>query len=443
MSANIVILGLGATGLSCVEYFAAQNIPVTVVDSRINPPKLAECRALYPNVVIHTGGFPKAVLANAKTLILSPSLAVDHPDIVNALAPDAELIGEVEWFAKVVPKAASIVAITGSNGKSTVTTLVGEMAKAAGIRVGVGGNLGTPLLTLLLQNPDLYIIELCSFQLETTHSLKLKAATVLNISPDHLDRYPSLEAYKAAKLRIFHHCGHVIFNRHDPMIPEVKVKNLISFGLDKPAANQYGLLTTASQQVWLAKGQACLMPVSELKLFGRHNIANALAALALGDSIGLPMTAMLEVLKTFRGLPHRCEWIREYNDIVWINDSKGTNVGAALAAIEGLGPEIPGKWILIAGGVGKNADFAPLKPAVVKYCRAVILIGAAKAMLYELLEAVIPCISAGSMSDAVAKALQQAKPGDGVLLSPACASWDMFNNFEERGNAFKEAVKSL
>lgn len=437
---DTVIIGLGETGLACVKYFILQDIPIIVMDSRENPPKLAEFKKNYPDIPVFTGGFPKEILAKTKTLVLSPGISQDHPDIINALPPDAKIIGDIELLARNIT--VPVVAITGSNGKSTVTTLVGEMAKSAGFRVGVGGNLGIPALELLKENPELYILELSSFQLETTYSLKPKAATVLNICPDHLDRYSSLEAYQDAKHRIFNNAENIIVNREDLQIPKARSET-ISFGCDIPLENQYGLIKNKDSEIWLARGQELLLAVSALRIKGRHNLSNALASLALGDSIGLPMESMLSVLRTFPGLPHRAEWVADHLGVPWINDSKGTNVGATVATLQGLARDISGKWVLIAGGVGKNADFSPLALLVKQHCRAVVLIGEAAEELYTLLHPVVHCVRAGDMFDAVKKAAEYVKPGDGVLLSPVCASYDMFKNFEDRGNVFKAAVKKL
>lgn len=438
-----VVIGLGETGFACVQYYVAQGIPIIVMDSRENPPKLAEFKKHYPYIPVFTGAFPKEILAKTKTLVLSPGISKDHPDIMLALSPNAEIIGDIELLARNIT--APVVAITGSNGKSTVTTLVGEMAKVAGIRVGVGGNLGTPALALLEDNPALYVLELSSFQLETTRSLKPKAATVLNICPDHLDRYVSVNDYQSAKHRIFNNAEIIIFNREDPQIPKIRSHyyQTISFGCNIPLENQFGLIKNKDSDIWLAKGQQLLLPASKLKISGRHNLANALAALALGESIGLPMALMLSVLQSFPGLPHRAEWVGNHCGVPWINDSKGTNVGATLATLQGLADYISGKWVLIAGGVGKNADFSPLVPIVQQQCRAVVLIGEVAEELYALLQSIVHCVRATDMFDAVKKAAECVKAGDGVLLSPVCASYDMFKNFEERGNAFKVAVRKL
>ncbi len=438
MRVDTVIIGLGETGFSCVQYYAAQGIPVIVMDSRENPPKLSELKKNYPHVPVYTGMFPKEILQKTKTLVLSPGVSQDHPDIQHWLSREAEMIGDIELLARTMGSDPIVVAITGSNGKSTVTTLVGEMAKAAGLRVGVGGNLGTPVLELLNKTPDLYVLELSSFQLETTYSLKPKAATVLNLCPDHLDRYGSIDAYQKAKHRIFNHAEYIIYNRDDPQLPS-SLKKTMSFGIDMPLENQYGL-TKNKDSLWLARGSELLLPASKLKIAGRHNLSNALAALALGESIGLPMASMLSVLQSFAGLPHRAEWVCDYLGVPWINDSKGTNVGATLATLTGLADTITGKWVLIAGGVAKNADFSPLVPIIQQYCQSVILIGEAAETLYNLLHAAVDCIRATDMTDAVQKAADCVKPGDGVLLSPICASYDMFKNFEERGNAFKSVI---
>ena len=442
MNTPIVIIGLGETGIACVQHFQDLQIPVVVMDSRDAPPKLAEFKTRYPNIPVYTGGFKEEVLRKAKTLIVSPGIPQDHPDIVKAISSNTEIIGDIEVFAKSIHE--PVVAITGSNGKSTVTTLVGEMAKKAGRSVGVGGNLGIPVLALLKQKPEFYVLELSSFQLETTYSLKPKVATVLNLSPDHMDRYASLEQYKAAKCRIFMNCEKAVINRDDPLLANSVPSHIpvISFGLNEPGPDQFGLIRKENE-LWLAKSSQQLIALSELKLFGLHNAANALAALALGESVQLPMETMLSVLKTFTGLSHRCEWVRKYKEVQWINDSKGTNVGATFAALQGLASDIPGKWILIAGGLGKNADFTPLKPLITQYCRAVVLIGEAASELENLLQPSVTCVRAMHMIDAVNNAAKLAEPGDGVLLSPACASWDMFKNFEARGDAFKAAVNAL
>jgi len=440
---EIVIVGLGDTGFSCAEYFQSKNIAVTVIDSRENPPRLADFKAKFPNLTIITGGFSKTVLNQAKLLVMSPGLSKSHPDIIPFISNETHIIGDIELFAKQV--AAPVVAITGSNGKSTVTTLLGEMAKKALKKVAIGGNLGKPALSLLSEETELYILELSSFQLETTQSLRPKIATILNLSMDHLDRYASFGDYQAAKLRIYTDCEYIVFNRQDPILPDLMSKKsqprLISFGLDEPEAGHFGLIY---DQEWiLTKGTERLIPAKKLQILGQHNLANALASLALGDGIGLPMDKMLAALEDFKGLSHRCESVCEKAGVRWVNDSKGTNVGATVTALTGLGAEISKQWILIAGGIGKNADFSPLIPLVKKYCRAVVLIGSSAEELFQLFSKIVPCFKAIDMEEAVHKAASLAEPGDGVLLSPACSSLDMFQNFEERGLAFKACVLKL
>lgn len=444
---KIVVVGLGATGLSCLSFLKRQaaqagnqsRVVISVVDSRENPPNLLEVKAQYPEVNFYTGGFSREVLREATQIILSPGIPKDHPELKQNIKKGVPILGDIELFAQNV--VAPVVAITGSNGKSTVTTLLGEMAKAAAIKVGVGGNLGTPALDLLKEKSDLYILELSSFQLETTYSLKPLVSTILNISPDHMDRYSDLEAYYAAKARIFQNAQAMVVNREDNWILQrlPKAVPYLSFGLNLPKGErEFGV---RDQQ--LVRGEEVLLPISELKLFGRHNVANALAALALGSYANIPLPAMLAALRSFKGLEHRCEWVRTVNEIPWINDSKGTNVGASMAAISGLAGDIPGKWVVIAGGLGKNADFSPLKPLIAAHARAAILIGEASPVLQALLQDVVPCWRVSDLQQAVYRAAELARPGDGVLLSPACASFDMFRHFEERGKIFKELVARL
>lgn len=454
---NTIIVGIGTTGFACAEFLQSHEVPFVVFDSRENPPKISDFKKLYPTVPVFLGSFPISNFAKIDRIIISPGISTENPELSKILQafPQAEAMGDIELFARVVTK--PVVAITGSNGKSTVTTLVGEMAKTAGKNVGVGGNLGIPALKLLMGLHDLYVLELSSFQLETTLSLKPRVATVLNICPDHLDRYASVEEYKTAKCRIFNHCKSIVVNRHDPILPQdisYPHSNLetlsaggagfpmISFGEDYPKANQYGLIQKGDI-TWLARGETLLMPSNKLKIVGRHNMMNALAALALGESIQLPLPEMLSALENFKGLSHRCEWVSDYNGITWINDSKGTNVGATFSALQGLANNIAGKWILIAGGLGKNADFSPLKPLVQQHCRAVVLLGEAAEELQALFEPEIFCRRVDSIEEAVRLSNTLAKANDGVLLSPACASWDMFRDFEERGDLFKRNVLDL
>ena len=318
------------------------------------------------------------------------------------------------------------------------------MAENAHIKVGVGGNLGTPVLELLHPETELYILELSSFQLETTHSLKAAAAIVLNVSEDHMDRYASMQAYHQAKHRVYRNCQFYITNRQDPLtvplLPEAIPHT--SFGLDAPDLKTYGVIREAGQS-YLAKGRQKLLLDGEMGIFGEHNIANALAALALGEAVHIPMPVMLQTLKEFKGLPHRCQLVSKHQDVAWYNDSKGTNVGATLAAIDGLGAAITGKVILIAGGVGKGQDFKPLSPALAKYGKAVILIGEDASKIDAAITANVDKVYATTLVDAVQQAQTLASAGDAVLLSPACASFDMFKHYEDRGHQFVSAVVTV
>jgi UDP-N-acetylmuramoylalanine--D-glutamate ligase len=353
-----------------------------------------------------------------------------------------KLSGDIELFARYAK--APIVAITGSNAKSTVTTLVGEMAAAAGKRVAVGGNLGTPALDLLSDDIELYVMELSSFQLETTDQLGAEVATVLNISEDHMDRYSGLPAYHLAKHRVFRGARQVVVNRQDVLTRPLIGEGLPcwTFGLNKPDFHGFGLREEEGEK-YLAFQFENLMPVRELKIRGAHNQANALAALALGHAVGLPMDAMLSSLRSFGGLEHRCQWLRERNGVSYYDDSKATNVGAALAAIEGLGADIPGKLVLVAGGDGKGADFSGLRAPVAANCRAVVLIGRDAELIAQALGDEVSLVRVATLDDAVLRCAEIAQPGDAVLLSPACASFDMFKNYEERGRLFAQAVGDL
>jgi UDP-N-acetylmuramoylalanine--D-glutamate ligase len=318
------------------------------------------------------------------------------------------------------------------------------MAAAAGKKVAVGGNLGTPALDLLDDEVELYVLELSSFQLETTDQLNAEVATCLNISEDHMDRYASLAAYHLAKHRIFRGARQVVVNRDDALSRPLVADDLPcwSFGLGKPDFKRFGLIEESGDKC-LAYQFDALLPVRELKIRGAHNQSNALAALALGHAAGLPMAPMLEALKRFAGLPHRCQWVGERNGVAYYDDSKATNVGAALAAIEGLGADLAGKLVLLAGGDGKGADFSALAKPVTQYCRAVLLLGRDAERLAAALGEGVPLIRVASLEQAVQRAAELARPGDAVLLSPACASLDMFKNFEERGRLFAQAVEAL
>ena len=440
-----VIVGLGQTGLSCARYLSRCGLSFVVVDSRDNPPGLAEFRREFPATPLSLGAFDAATLSAADELIVSPGVALTEPAIAAAINSGVKVCGDIDLFVRAVaalPQPTPIVAITGSNGKSTVTTLVGEMAKAAGRKVGVGGNLGIPALDLLAEPRDLYVLELSSFQLERTESLGAEVATILNVSPDHMDRYASLSAYQQAKQRILRDCKQVVINRDEVLSDTAIPANIAqwSFGLGAPTHNGFGVLAREGQR-HLAFENELLLPLSALRIVGEHNVANVLAALALGRAVDLPMSAMLAAVKKFTGLPHRCQLIADVNGVTFYDDSKGTNVGATVAAIEGLCKDTDGKVVLIAGGVGKGAEFDGLVPVLESHGRAAVLIGEAAPALAQLLVDVLPITHADDMAAAVQQSAAVAQRGDKVLLSPACASFDMFANYMHRGEVFAAAVQ--
>lgn len=436
-----LVVGLGQTGLACARFLAARGESFAVVDSRGNPPGIDELRRELPRVPVYLGPFDAELFCNATRLLLSPGVAPQEAVIVEAIAQGVEVLGDIELFARFA--GAPVVAITGSNGKSTVTALLGEMARCAGKRVLVGGNIGTPALELLEQPvPELYVLELSSFQLEVTSSLNCHAAVVLNISEDHLDRHGDLANYAAIKSRIYRGDGVMVINVEDPVVAAMATtdRQVVRFSLAEPKQpSDYGLREQGGE-VWLARGETPLMRSAEVRMPGRHNLANALAALALGEACGLPMAPMLQTLREFPGLPHRCQWVAEISGVNYYNDSKGTNVGATLAAIEGMPGE---KVVLIAGGQGKGQDFSPLQEAVARRTRAVVLFGEDAPLLSRALENTVALSAAETMEDAVAQAAALAQPGDSVLLSPACASFDMFRNYIERGERFVAAVERM
>ncbi|MBJ9975739.1 UDP-N-acetylmuramoyl-L-alanine--D-glutamate ligase [Pseudomonas sp. S75] len=437
-----IVVGLGKSGMSLVRFLASRGIAFAVADTREQPPELDTLRRDYPQVEVRCGELDVDFLCRASELYVSPGLALATPALQQAAARGVKLSGDIEVFARHAK--APIIAISGSNAKSTVTTLVGEMAAKAGKRVAVGGNLGTPALDLLDETVELYVLELSSFQLETTDQLDAEVATVLNISEDHMDRYSGLPAYHLAKHRIFRGARQVVVNRQDALSRPLPVEGrpTWSFGLNAPDFKAFGLREVNGEKCLAFEFQA-LMPVRELKIRGAHNQSNALAALALGHAVGLPFAPMLDALRAFGGLAHRCQWVRELRGVNWYDDSKATNVGAALAAIEGLGADIEGQLVLIAGGDGKGADFAALREPVGAHCRAVVLLGRDAQRLSDTLQGAVPLVHAATLDEAVQRCAELAEPGDAVLLSPACASLDMFRNFEERGRLFAQAAEAL
>lgn len=434
------IIGTGVTGLSVARFLAAQQQAFVLLDTRTSPPNLAQVQQEFPGVTIECGELNLHTLLACDEIIVSPGVAVATPAIEQARAAGIPVVGDIELFGRYAR--APIVAITGSNAKSTVTTLVGEMAKAAGINVAVGGNLGTPALELLHDDVELYVMELSSFQLETVTKLNAKVATILNISADHLDRYDNMRAYILAKLRVYFGAEHIVVNRNDVLTqpPFAAGAKPIYFG-GKADFGSFGLMRLDGVE-FLCKNLMPLMASSELRIRGRHNIDNALAALALGDAAGIPMNAMLSILKTFAGLPHRCEFVAEKNGVEFYNDSKGTNIGATLAAIQGLARDSQ-QLIVILGGEGKGQDFTELATALRTLNSRVVLIGRDAPLIEQALADAAPVVNAGSMRDAINKAFGLANSGDAVLLSPACASFDMFKNYEDRGEQFCIAVREL
>ena len=436
------VIGMGITGLSVARYLARKGLPFIVLDTRDEPANLAKFKHEFPEVAFELGALSVDTLLLAEEIIVSPGVALAEPAIAEAVAQGTRVIGDIDLFVQEAK--APIAAITGSNAKTTVTSLVAEMAKAANMTVSVGGNIGRPALDLLTdENVQLYVLELSSFQLETASELSATVACVLNISPDHMDRYASLPAYVMAKQRIYFGASQIVFNREDALTqpPIADGVKAYSFGLNKPDRGGFGLLTRDGCE-YLAYQFETLLAVREVKLPGRHNLANALAAMAMGQALGFPMDAMLGVLKTFSGLDHRCQWVREFDGVDYFNDSKGTNVGATLAAINGLS-RAPAKLLLIAGGVGKGAAFDKLCPALRDHASALILFGRDAALIGEAVEGSVSINYVADLAEAVLLSRSLARSGDAVLLSPACASFDMFAGFEARGDAFVDCVEAL
>jgi len=439
-SEYILVVGLGVTGLSVVRFLKSQGNNIVVVDSRNAPPGLKELENEFSDVSVFLGGFDEALFMGARQIIVSPGVALKEPVIQHAITQGVNVIGDIELFAQQVK--APVIAVTGSNGKSTVISLLGEMAKASGINAVVGGNIGVPALQILDENTELYILELSSFQLESLHSLRPVAASVLNVSPDHMDRYENFEEYANAKKQIYSECKVAIINRDDEQVKAMELGHqfVTGFTLTEPAQGDFGL-RDFNGETWLCKGGKQLMAEKDLKISGSHNLANALAALALGEAASFSMPDMLNTLKTFSGLKHRTQWVAELNNVTWVNDSKGTNVGATLAAITGT--KAKNKLILIAGGIAKDADFSPLKKAICEKVRTVVLMGKDAPQIEKILHGCVPVFYAKDMNDAVQIADNLAHPNDSVLLSPACASFDMFNSYEHRGDMFIDAIERL
>lgn len=436
-----LVVGLGKTGLSCVRYLTGLGREVSVADSRAQPPGLDALKQDYPDMDVRTGEFDSEWFCTFNELVVSPGIAIAEPAIAAAAGQGAHVRGDIDLFAEAAE--APILAITGSNGKTTVTTLVGELAAACGINAAVGGNIGTPALELLEHKADVYVLELSSFQLETTHELNAEVAAVLNVSDDHMDRYPSKMAYYQAKQRIFRGARHAVVNLDDALSTPMARDTLrfTCYGFHR--VNPETFSTREDEQgLWITWGLDNLLNTRDLKLVGLHNVSNVMAALAIGQASGWPLDTMARAVCEFRGLPHRCEPVALVRGVEYINDSKGTNVGASVAALGSLSPGCD-RIVLIAGGDGKGADFAPLARPVTDHCRAVVLIGRDAGHIRASLDGDVPVVMAGSMEEAVTSAADLAREGDRVLLSPACASFDMFTGYEDRGERFRQAVEGL
>lgn len=448
---HVLVLGLGKTGLSMVRWLRAQGARLRIADSRSMPPGWAEAATHVTAAEIYCGPFHDALLEGIDMIAISPGVPLQDEFVTKAAAQGIPVVGDIELFARQLTAndyrpSPKVIAITGANGKTTVTSMVEQMCKAAGKDAVAAGNISPTVLDMVMERganqPEVWVLELSSFQLESTASLYADAAAVLNVTEDHLDRYADMDEYSAAKARIFAGGGVQVLNRDDSrsMSMTLPGRKIVTFGLDAPPGIQDFGMEQDGSDIWLRQGGERLIKAGELQVAGLHNIVNALAALALCRAIGLPMAALLSALRSFRGLPHRVEFVAEIEGIIYYDDSKGTNVGATIAALEGLGKKV----VLIVGGVGKGQDFAPLKTAVMHHARAVVLIGRDAPLIAAALDGCgVPLQSAGSMKDAVQTAMQLAHHGDAVLLSPACASFDMFRDYMHRAQMFVDAVHGL
>ena len=442
-----LVVGLGVTGLSVVRFLRQQGKQVAVTDSRQQPPGLAQLQEEYTDIAVFLGGFAESLLDQIDLLVLSPGVPLDSPHIQQAIQKNIPVVGDIELFVQAAQAAeVPIVAITGSNGKSTVTTMVGEMAKAAGRKVAVGGNLGTPALDLLADEVDLYVLELSSFQLETTYSLQAAVATVLNISADHMDRYADLQAYADTKAVVFQNAEMGVYNADDPQVMAMQgagqgTGDAWLFTLGEPQGGKAFGIRQQDGRDYLYRGSQALLAAAQLRIPGQHNVANALASLAIGSALGFPLEAMCEVLRSFTGLPHRMALVAESQGVRWYNDSKATNVGAAKAALLGMHQPQGGRAVIILGGDCKDGDFSQLSDILHTCARAVVLCGRDIAQIEPHIPPECEVQTAASLTDAVAQAATLAQAGDHVLLAPGCASFDQFNNYTERGDRFAEIVR--
>jgi UDP-N-acetylmuramoylalanine--D-glutamate ligase len=442
---HAVVLGLGATGISLARHLAAQGARVRVADTRAHPPFAVALARELPGVPLECGPFSSSTFAGADLVAVSPGVAKDQPAIREAVASGAELVGDVELFARALPGGQKVLAITGTNGKTTVTSLCGELARAAGLATVVAGNIGAPVLDVLMQRdgepwPDVFVLELSSYQLETTSALAPAAATVLNVTANHLDRYEGIVDYAAAKARIFTNASVQVLNRDDAIVRLMRLpgRTVQTFGASVPQSEEEWGLVARADGDWLARGGELVYPASALSLVGRHNALNALAALALVSSVAKLTPALRDALARFEGLPHRMQRIAERDGIVYIDDSKATTIAATEAGLAGLERRV----VLIAGGDGKGQRFAPLRPVVDRACKAVLLIGRDAPLVAKGLAGTSAAVElCGTLDAAVARAFAIARANDAVVLSPACASLDQFASYEERGDRFAALVR--
>lgn len=433
--ARLLIVGLGATGYSAAQFLQATPIKFAVIDSRSNPPQIDSLREQMPDVPVFCGGFDQSAFDVATHLLISPGVSLNEKAIRRAVQTGVIVMSDIDLFACATDK--PIIGITGSNGKSTVTTMLGDMGSAAGFKTAIGGNLGTPALDLLKQDADLYVLELSSFQLERTTALNASAATVLNVSADHLDRHDGMAGYAEEKQRIFRGDGVMILNADDAMVMAMQDSRRTCFSFSVQQTADFYLQRGKVDRIM--QGDQALMNTTDLNLEGSHNIANALAALALGHAVGMDINAMCQALRKFKGLPHRMQKVADIQGVRWVNDSKATNIGACVAALNGYDRKV----ILIAGGDAKGADMTELAPVVQVKAKAVILMGKDASVIDQAINHSVPTHFAGSMKQAVNIAAGLAQAGDSVLLSPACASLDQYKSYADRGNQFTEAVLEL
>lgn len=439
---HICVVGLGKTGISAVAFLRKQGFKVTALDTRVNPPGLEEVKAHYPEVPLYLGELPLDILKTAKLIVLSPGLSIHHPALEACEALKIPIFSDIELFSHY--HKGPVLGITGSNGKSTVTMLVAHILKGAGVPSKMGGNIGIPVLDLLpMDSHESAVLELSSFQLDSTESLCVSVACILNITPDHMDRYATFDDYVNSKHRIYKHCTKAVVNRDEPItMPKDKNIPVVSYGLSEPKAGEYGI-RTENNTVWLVRGDTKIVDTARLKLAGKHNWANVLASIAMVEQFNIPLQTLRDLLESFTGLPYRCEWRAELKGVPWYNDSKGTNVGATLAAIQGLAHDNSKNIILIAGGQGKGADFSCLQDSVGKHVKMAVLYGEDGHKIQQGIEHHTAIHKAHTLEEAVNLAHDKSQKGDVVLFSPACASFDMFKNFEHRGDVFNQLVKGL